>query len=753
MMQVVQASCPKCRSMLRIPADWIGQAMRCKRCREVFLSRARVAIQPVAPATPTPLPPTAVSAALLPSPVPANAFSFDDDVDLAPTTPLRSLRRGGGWKRGILLLGCVAAVAAAVFFVARPHLADLFKADKDRDKVAVVSGDKSSSDKRIIDTGDKKSSDKKVSSTDKNGGDKKSSDKKPADKKTSDKKPGDKKAGDKKSTDKVASSDKKIDLPPPKDKKGPKVPRGVFPRRALLINVNNYVYANAVNYGSKRDNRYPGSSTAVLMDSLTRRPMNLPATQIFELSDGARTSQPTLKPVIENAITDFLDSCRAQDRIILLFAGHAVDNEETKEAYLVPLEGDMSDPKTLIPLQWVYDRLAKCRAWQKVLILDVCRFPPARGLELPGSGDMGEILDAKLQKPPAGVHVWSSCIKGQQAIEFEGGSVFLQALCNAMQEGLIGIQKETDPLPIDALFAKVNKKMTDLLEPEKLEQTPRLTGASPAGPGPYDANEPLAAQLTFRLPPAQAGNALVNNILKEIRKIPAVRATRRGSENLLDITYLPPFDAKALDAFKSTEPSFSVLESMKPDKLEEYREKFPLRVAVTEAIKTLNENARFTMKESLTNPGGAITPQIKAQFLKDQEAPGEAGFYLKGALEKLKAAQKERDKEPSKRWQANFDYTLTRMQARLVYTMEYNFILAQVRGDSLPPLNNAIHNGWRIASRDKVQIKEAEVKDMVKNIKKTWEKIKKEYPNTPWSVMARRESMTALGLEWRPSRE
>ena len=69
------------------------------------------------------------------------------------------------------------------------------------------------------------------------------------------------------------------------------------------------------------------------------------------------------------------------------------------------------------------------------------------------------------------------------------------------------------------------------------------------------------------------------------------------------------------------------------------------------------------------------------------------------------------------------------------------------------PCLHPLQERWRIASRDKVQIKEAEVKDMVKNIKKTWEKIKKEYPNTPWSVMARRESMTALGLEWRPSRE
>src|SRR6516165_7063099 len=109
MIQVVQASCPKCRNVLRIPADWIGRPMRCKLCREIFLSRPRqsVQIQPVAPvgfSAPTPLPPTAVSVAPMPNAVAAPSFAFDNDVDMDPATPLRPLRRrGGGGKRSVLL--------------------------------------------------------------------------------------------------------------------------------------------------------------------------------------------------------------------------------------------------------------------------------------------------------------------------------------------------------------------------------------------------------------------------------------------------------------------------------------------------------------------------------------------------------------------------------------------------------------------------------------------------------------------------
>ncbi len=249
MTQVVQAHCPKCRSMLRIPVDWIGRPLRCKLCREIFQARSKAElelVQVVGPSAPTPLPPTAVSSARLPRPVQGNSFSFNDDVDFSPSPPLRSVRkRGGGWMLGVLLLGCVAAVAGAVFLIAGPHLADLFKSGQNRDKVAVVPSDKARGDIRIIDNGDKKNTDKKFWPTDKKTTDKKAADKKPADKKTT----------DKKFTDKIASVDKIYDPPPPKDKK-PKVPRGAFPRRALLINVNNYIYANGVSYGSKRDDRY-----------------------------------------------------------------------------------------------------------------------------------------------------------------------------------------------------------------------------------------------------------------------------------------------------------------------------------------------------------------------------------------------------------------------------------------------------------------------------------------------------------------
>lgn len=758
MAQVIQSKCPKCQNVLRIPSDWVGKSMRCKICKEVFQARLSAASAASAiaesaiaesaiaasarPAVVAAIKPAAAPAPRVAVPVPSrpsaqgDPFSFDDDAPLASTPIPRRRKKGGGWKVGAFIAACVLAVGAGVYFFAGEQLTSWFQ-KKDKNQ-AIAKGDKKA-DTEIDDDTDPPENGQKEETK--------------------------KKAGTPPSKLKKQDPEKTNGKPPNNTKKGINAKKGTnpkksaiasgrpFPRRALLINVNNYLFANPIHYGSARDERYPGSSTAVLADQMQRRPMNMPATQVFELSDGARSPQPTLKPVIENAISDFLATCREQDRIILLFAGHAVDID--KEAYLVPIEGDLKDATTLIPLKWVYDKLSRCLAWQKLLILDVCRFSPARGLELPGSGDMGEVLDAMIQNPPKGVQVWSSCAKDQKAYEFERGSIFLQSLCHAMQEGLTGIQEHSNPLPLDSLSARVLEKMKMLLASDKLEQTPRLTGKPPSGTPPYDKDEPLPVELTVRrMAPAPgqfAGDALVKNILDEINRIPPVRAARPGTDNSLQFNYLPPFPAKALDLFKEKYASFAELKQM----VEANPKEYPLRVAVLKAAQALNENAKFVMEESLTNPGGPVTPAVKKGFLAKQQEPGVAIFKLEEALGELQAAAEDRDKETSKRWQANYDYAQARMLSRLVYTFEYNFVLGDVRADRLPELKAAIHNGWRIGALPEVHSakKEAKVKGWLKDIKKSWSRILKEYPDTPWAVMAKRESMTALGLEWRASRD
>jgi hypothetical protein len=108
------------------------------------------------------------------------------------------------------------------------------------------------------------------------------------------------------------------------------------------------------------------------------------------------------------------------------------------------------------------------------------------------------------------------------------------------------------------------------------------------------------------------------------------------------------------------------------------------------------------------------------------------------------------EKETSKRWRANFDYTQARLKARIVYIYEYSYLLGQIRLDALP---EAGADGWRVGSRKKIQVTEPVAKKYAKEVASAWRDIQKNYPDTPWAVMAYRESMVTLGLEWRPKKE
>src|SRR5262249_42871124 len=154
----------------------------------------------------------------------------------------------------------------------------------------------------------------------------------------------------------------------------------------------------------------------------------------------------------------FLETSRAQDRILLLFVGHAVEIDNV--AYLAPLEGELDKKESLIPLAWLFQQLDRCKARQKVLILDGCRYDPGRGLERPGGGEMGKPLDAALKTPPARVQVWTACVAGQRSYEFDNAwlnnGVFLEELSKAVGHDQrsrinLGVQTPEDPLPLDKL--------------------------------------------------------------------------------------------------------------------------------------------------------------------------------------------------------------------------------------------------------------------------------------------------------------
>jgi hypothetical protein len=712
MPEAVKARCPGCQRELRIPAEWISRAFRCKHCQTVIQVKPRAAAKQLAarlpqadsPKSPA-IPSTAMGASTPVEKSPASSLTAAATGELAfpalnagpivqvPTRYRKS--RLNRWARLaiVLLLVGIGGGAAGYFWTPLKQIGTAFR---------------------------------------------KALDEKPA-----------------------------KDSSEPAAKDNPVAGNEVFPRRVLAICVNNYLYANPVAYGTEEN------SVGSLLDRFISA-LHVDAGQVIELSDAARPRQPSrpanrsgkaakarkprprptansparppLKPVIEKTAAEFLDGCRPQDRILLLFAGHIIEMEG--EVFLVPLEGEFSVKETLIPLSWFLERLKKCPARQKVLVLDTCRLDPSHGLERPGCGPMEDKLDALCARPPEGIQVWSACVKGQYSYEFDGGSFFLKQILDALDDKEITNSQHTDdPLPMEALAGVVNKKVeAEIAAQLKDKQTPRLAGKEIVSSIVYDKTHALPPRLNIAEAAPPAGPVArpdeVKSILDEI-DLPPIKLAREETARSR-IEQLVPFSAKKLEEYR---PDYISLKE-----IEGSADKFPLRLAVLKAIRLIRDrfdpkNGAVILREHFS---GNTNDRVKAEILKEQARPAELLAELQEAKDALEKAGQKREEEASGRWQAHYDYILAQLKARIAYVEEYSLMLGKIRKGELPELEEG-QTGFRLASREKLQGTK-EFKDLAADAKKLFKKIASDHKGTPWEILAKREQLTALGLQWQATR-
>jgi hypothetical protein len=502
-----------------------------------------------------------------------------------------------------------------------------------------------------------------------------------------------------------------------------------------------------------------------VLRTFARDKLRTEADQIYILSDAVqgKEARAPVKPVIEQTIERFLATCRRQDRIILVFVGHAVDIDD--QAYLVPLEGELTVKESLIPLKWLYDRLATCPARQKVLVMDVCREDAARGNERPGSGPMGPKLDAALANPPPGVQVLTACIAGQFSHEYDyatvgssdiRGSAFLSLLTQVPRSGW-GLPKPEDPLPIQLLTDKIKGALTGVvMSRDKVPQTERLSGAEPADPGEgaaYDSAAAMPARFEIPRPAALAEGGLANpEMIKAIFgeiALPPIKPPRdaadaaQNGDDIARLAMIVPFRAEAMKGYDADYANVREL----LDKPKEYS----VRVAVIRAVEALDKLNRSGKGKLTDEFRGQTTDDVKKSLSEDQRSgPARQLLELTEAHDELEKVAPERAKEKSKRWQAHYDYILAQVKARMAYVNEYNLMLGKVKRDEMPPLDPKQHNGYRLASQEKLQSPK-DVKDLASDSRKLMAKVIKENPGTPWEILAKRERFTALGLAWQPA--
>jgi len=529
-----------------------------------------------------------------------------------------------------------------------------------------------------------------------------------------------------------------------------------YPRRAMIISVHNYLYANPI-----VDNPNPPNISR-LIASLNIG-LKIPLPQIIHLSDAAKKdARPPLKKVIEEGLTNFLKTTRNQDRILVFFIGHT--REIDGEAYLVPLEGEMNDPKTLIPLKWFYTQLEQCSARQKVLVIDGNRYNAGQGEERPGSGPMGKKFAELLSKPPAGVQVWSACSADQLSHELGESSLglFLDSMRLALtpEKGAKGalegrIQKADDLVPVEALHKTMSTRMGTEAEKFKVKQLAMLAGSPPAEGADFDRTEEPAA--IPALPTVRTGDIrLVQEIMNDI-SLPPLKGGQYNSDDVA-FTMLPPFPDEQMKSYAGGQlPADSKLRKL----IQETRimmwavstAQAPRGLAseVTELRKTIGVDLSI-MRDSYTDPGDGKAQEVfKNRVFEDSKAMARIVARLERTLERFKDKDDEELKEELKkapmRWQANYKFVLARLQAQLAYLEDYQSQLGSVRKE-LPPLEKGVHTGWKLASKAKAT--DSLGKKYDRAARALYAELIKENRDTPWAVLAKREELTSLGLQWQP---
>jgi hypothetical protein len=506
---------------------------------------------------------------------------------------------------------------------------------------------------------------------------------------------------------------------------------GPLPRRALAVSINDYLFANPINFGMP----LPGSNNVRTLLERFSQPasLHIPGTQVGLLSDGApeRMAQAPTAEVIRATVARFLDTSRAQDRILLLLIGHVVEIEN--EPMLIAIDGAPDSKDEAIPLKWFYEQLSACKARQKVLILDTCRLDPSKGMERPGSGPMGAKLDAMLKEPPPGVQVWTACVAEQYSYEFEGGDIgnglFLDALAEEVANVSRGkIQKPDDPLPLERLVEGVNARMKGVLGPLGKVQTSRLAGSEAEGGAEPDPKEPMPPKpqpvIAVGRPGEKADLTAVRSILKDI-SFPPLKVAKDTKP--LTAESLPPIPADALKDYADE------------------GEATPLRAEVQKARALLNSIASNQLNDNYV---AEAEKPLKDKVRADQKKVAKIIGDLMEASEALKAVAGDRKKE-SKRWQATYDYVSARMDAQLAYLNEYETVLGQILKGLAAP-DPKLYRGWRLASQYDPQTGDRDAKKYAGESRKKLDKIIQAYPNTPWAIMARRDRASGLGLEWQP---
>ena len=167
----------------------------------------------------------------------------------------------------------------------------------------------------------------------------------------------------------------------------------------LIISNENYKHEQSVPYAINDGN---------IFRLYCEKTLGIPADNIKYQPDASLNDMQTQLWLLEKKMSAFEGEARA----IIYYSGHGMPSDDGKDAYLLPVDGNSSIPKSGLSIADVYLQLGKMPSRQTIVLLDAC-FSGARRDGQMLASSRGVAIKAK-QKPVSGNMVVFSAAQGNE---------------------------------------------------------------------------------------------------------------------------------------------------------------------------------------------------------------------------------------------------------------------------------------------------------------------------------------------------
>jgi WD40 repeat protein len=151
---------------------------------------------------------------------------------------------------------------------------------------------------------------------------------------------------------------------------------------------------------------------------------------------------------IRQELDGILEDLTEEDSVIVALAGHGVQFRGEDRSYFCPADAKLANRETLIALDEIYEKLNKCGAGFKLLMVDACRNDPlANASRSREEVELESVTRPQIRKPPGGVAAFFSCSEGEKA--FEHDELKHGVFFNFIIEGLRGRADEDGDKVVD----------------------------------------------------------------------------------------------------------------------------------------------------------------------------------------------------------------------------------------------------------------------------------------------------------------